>query len=398
MKIQQLKNYIQSANVSFLIGSGCSRPFLATLGNVENLLTQINSDTNNSPDVKKTIKASVYKAYFDTAIYPNLSKLPDDKRDYSISEYARFLSIWNEIISKRGSRLLPKQVNLYTTNVDTLIENAAETISVELNDGFKGSVHQYFDESNFQKTISKTSLHFQNISELPVFNLLKIHGSINWSKVQEDRITNDYGLQIVRGIQEELGKIPESAFVPITSIKDGEIVNRSYDELAFDAEFDGPGDTAVFDPFMREYEKLIMVNPTKQKFVETVMDMHFYELMRQYSNTLERENSLLFVAGFSFADEHIAKLTLRAANANPTLQIIILAFSDGEEASFKDKLKMANSALNNNIYILTPQKLKDSNKEDSFFKYIEGINYFGLKEINDLFDTINKQIPVNYGN
>ena len=44
MNIQTLKSYIQSANVNFLIGSGCSRPFLSVLGNVEKWLTELSED------------------------------------------------------------------------------------------------------------------------------------------------------------------------------------------------------------------------------------------------------------------------------------------------------------------------------------------------------------------
>lgn len=397
MNIQTLKNYIQSANVSFLLGSGCSRPFLSTLGDVEKLLTELDADTTSSEECKDIVKASIYKAYFEAAIYPNFSMEPSSERSTSISAYKTFLSTWNEIISKRGSRLLAKQVNIYTTNVDTLIENAAENVSVELNDGFKGSVHQFFEESNFQKLVSKTSLHFQNVSELPVFNLMKIHGSINWKQGDGNKIANDFTLNVVKEIQEALSKIPTTAFVPLSHVKDGKIIQHTYSELICDAEIDGPSDTTIFKPFLDKYEKLIMVNPTKQKFVETVMDMHFYEMMRLYSNSLERENTLLLVAGFSFADEHIANLTIRAANANPTLQIIIFAHSDDEEESFREKLQMKPSAANNNIRILTPQQLRDSNITERCYDKIKDINNFGLKELNTLFGAINDQIPVKYG-
>lgn len=69
-----------------------------------------------------------------------------------------------------------------------------------------------------------------------------------------------------------------------------------------------------------------MINPTKQKFETTTRDLTFYELLRMYSNHLERENSVLFVMGFSFEDEHIREITKRVAKANPTLTIIIFAF------------------------------------------------------------------------
>ena len=85
-----------------------------------------------------------------------------------------------------------------------------------------------------------------------------------------------------------------------------------------------------YNHFNQLYSKLVMINPTKAKFRETVVDYHFYELMRIYSNALERSSSLLIVAGFSFADEHIANITMRAANANPTLQVIIFAYNGNE--------------------------------------------------------------------
>lgn len=41
MKLETLKDYVQSANIIFLIVSGLSRPFLPTLGNIENQLSQV---------------------------------------------------------------------------------------------------------------------------------------------------------------------------------------------------------------------------------------------------------------------------------------------------------------------------------------------------------------------
>lgn len=41
----------------------------------------------------------------------------------------------------------------------------------------------------------------------------------------------------------------------------------------------------ILEHFISVYEQLIIVNPTKKKFSETVTDVHFYELMRLYSNS-----------------------------------------------------------------------------------------------------------------
>jgi hypothetical protein len=58
----------------------------------------------------------------------------------------------------------------------------------------------------------------------------------------------------------------------------------------------------------------MIVNPSKKKFEDTVLNETHYDLLRIYNNELEKENGVLFVMGFSFADEHIRELTLRVAN------------------------------------------------------------------------------------
>lgn len=397
MEIKTLINYLQTANLNFLIGSGASRPFLGVLGKIEEWLTKVSNDMSISEDQKKLFLASVYRAYCQKAIIGNLTKNPADKYEEAKKAYADFISSLNEIVNKRGSRLISKQINLFTTNVDTLIENAAESLAIEFNDGFRGSVNQIFDESNFRKTIGKASLHFQSVAELPVFNLYKMHGSINWNRQAGDKVGNDYQLNLVNAINVEMGKIAAAGFVETEYNDSGVMKPYEYDDLLdkVKAKAATLTDFAVYDSFLNAYEKLIMVNPTKHKFQETVMDMHFYELMRLYSNSLEKENTILFVMGFSFADEHIARLTMRAADSNPTLQIVIFAFSDAEESSFKKNLHFTDSALNSNVTVITPTAFRNSNKD--YAAELSAVNDFSLKSLNTVFELIRKSIPNRYG-
>jgi hypothetical protein len=399
MNTKILQTYIQSANINFLFGSGLSQPYLSTLGDIEKWLTELAKDTAISDDVHKIIKASIYKEYFSKVILPIYN--PDkENENYKIviDRYKNFLTNWNEIINKRANRMLSKQVNIYTTNIDTLVENATEKAQIEFNDGFKGSIKQVFDEGNFQKSYSKTSLHFQNISEIPVFNYLKMHGSINWSE-REGIIINDNTLNFVNEINTELQKIDTVYFIETVCPDCSQI--KQYEQLSKEAQSKVNDNPQIdfnksFQSFLELYEKLIIVNPTKQKFIESVIELHFYELMRMYSNSLEKENSILFVMGFSFADEHIAKITLRAANTNPTLLVVVFAYDDDQEAKYKEILK---PAPNNNIYIITPSSFKATNPvdNDTKKKIIEEITNFDLAAINSVFQLINSEIPVNYG-
>jgi hypothetical protein len=400
MEITKLKTYVQSANINFLFGSGLSQPYLSMLGDIEKWLTELANDTTISDDVRKTIKASIYREYFTKVILPNYNPNKDDEHYKTvIDNYKDFLTIWNEIINKRADRLLSKQINIYTTNIDTLVENATETAQVEFNDGFKGSIKQIFDEGNFQKSYSKTSLHFQNVFEIPVFNYLKMHGSINW--LNDNNITNDYALSLVNEINNELQKIDVSLFFePCYPNCDQPIQYTQLSEMA-QCKIDNNPEVDFknsYQAFLELYEKLIIVNPTKQKFIESVMELHFYELMRMYSNSLEKAKSVLFVMGFSFADEHIAKITLRAAKTNPTLLVVVFAYDDKQEQVYKDKdhLNLVNnSASNNNIHIITPSNFKSANPVDDEVKknIIEEIKNFDLATINSVFKLINSDIP-----
>ena len=392
MDYRILINYLQTANINFMIGSGASIPLLETLGDVEVWLTKLAQEGPGLNDVQKNaLRASIYKAYFDKAIGRNLTKKPDDCYKDTIGQYVAFLSTLNEILNRRGNRLTPKQVNLFTTNVDTLIENAAEDVGVEFNDGFKGSVNQIFDETNFRKSISKVSLHFQSVAELPVFNLYKVHGSINWKKLSDDRVGNDYKLAQVKKISDALVGITPNQFVETTYIDSGKTKSHTYEELKDAVRKLTIAKDDQYDVFLSEYDKLIMVNPTKHKFQETVMDMHFYELMRLYSNSLEKENSVLFVTGFSFADEHIANLTMRAANSNPTLQVIIFAYDASEVDKFKSNLKIGGGALNSNIKILTSKAVSEANKDNKDFPDLT--DHFTMGSVVKLFSYLRRKIP-----
>ena len=400
MRIETLKYYIQSAHVNFLYGSGLSRPYLSVLGSIEKWLTELNemrqSKENNTEFT--IVEASVLKQYFDTVIFPNYS--PTGKEyEITIDQYRRFLSIWNGILNKRNNSLISKQINLFTTNIDILLERAAMGHGVELNDGFQGSIEQVFEEDSFQKTISKTSLHFQNVTDIPVFNLIKIHGSINWRE-EDDYIKNDIGLKALSDIKTALDKIDKENFIS-TTITDaaGNTFERSLTEMLEEAENKFWVNKNDFDIFFDAYRKLVMINPTKRKFKESVVDHHFYELMRQYSNNLEKENTLLVVSGFSFADEHIADITLRAANTNPTLQVIVFAFSDSDGETIKANLKLSDVSLHNNILILTPSVFKSMNSDSQVEKYkafATGVDRFDFSTINDLFELISQGI-VTYG-
>jgi hypothetical protein len=118
--------------------------------------------------------------------------------------------------------------------------------------------------------------------------------------------------------------------------------------------------TKTGSDFLVEYkEKILVVNPENSKFSETVLNMYYYELLRSYSSELERENSVLFVLGFSMADQHIRKLTLRLAKSNPTLKIFVFVYSKGSKSNMDELLE---TNIHKNIEILEPEDDEPTSK------------------------------------
>ena len=97
-------------------------------------------------------------------------------------------------------------------------------------------------------------------------------------------------------------------------------------------------------------------------------------------HTLEKENSLLMVMGFSFADEHILNIVCRAARRNPTLQIIIFAFEDNCVEEYENKFKGLP-----NVSILGPSNLIHEDKKVT--------SKFSFEGINTIFSLVSKLIP-----
>jgi len=395
MKIDVLKRYIQSSNINFLIGSGLSRPYLKTLGDIEKWLTALD---NKKAEIDKKdyeiVKISLYKSYFDNVIYPNLdSEVEVNQVDFNstINCYKELLLRVNDIILHRHNTLLTRQINVFTTNIDLFLEKSLEETKLEFNDGFAGRLKPVYDLSNFQKSYFKTSLHYDNISETPVFNLLKLHGSINWYKGEDNLIYYQRVLERnIRPIKKSLDSINRKHFISIDKGKSNEEVTiEVLLERAHEIELK---DYQNFENFTAKYEKLIIVNPTKAKFKETVLEEQYYEMMRIYANSLEKVNTLLFCMGFSFADEHIKNITIRAANSNPTLQIIIFAYDDAAKNEIKKNL---GDWKNENILIINPTTFINNcgleDKEKEILK--KRLKHFDCSTINaEIFSVIAKMV------
>ena len=164
MNANDLKNFIQSANINFLIGSGLSMPYLTTLGGIEKNLEALNDRIDLTLEEQNLIKASIFREYFKKVMLPNQDIYDQGKYGVVLNNYKDFISVWNSIMHNRCGNLRSKQVNVFSTNIDMFFERAADSCGVEFVDGFQGSVAPTFSEANFQKIVMRNSLHFHNVT------------------------------------------------------------------------------------------------------------------------------------------------------------------------------------------------------------------------------------------
>ena len=145
--------------------------------------------------------------------------------------------------------------------------------------------------------------------------------------------------------------------------------------------------TPEMSTFMNSYEQLLVIkNPTKDKFRDTLINQTYYELLRLFANELEKENTVLFAMGFSFADEHIREIVLRSANSNPTLIVNIFAHSTAAGTEILSRFPAA-EIRNNNIAVHAPtQSSEEGQPAKDLFQY-------DLSTINTrIFSAILKEV------
>lgn len=166
-----------------------------------------------------------------------------------------------------------KRVNVFTLNYDTLVEQASDAEGIVLLDGFVGSQRRVFRPESYEQDLyfpaETTEGRVHRFDR--VLHVYKLHGSITWSG-SEPTIDNPYGVQAV----------------------------------SFQ-----PGGTHP-----------LLIYPTPAKYGET-LGMPYSELFRRFATAVVRPQSVLFVVGYGFGDEHVNAI-IRQALAVPSFTLVVV--------------------------------------------------------------------------
>jgi len=191
-----------------------------------------------------------------------LSACSFQKTEISLAAHKTFI----HRLSRR--RVRDSRLKLFTTNYDTCFEEAAGSHGIVVMDGFSFSRPREYNSKFFDYDIvkrSSNSINTENYLE-GVFQLYKLHGSVNW--------------------EQEEGRIIEKDATP---------------------------------------QGVRMIFPAKGKYQQSYIQPHL-ELMARYLTALREPNTCLLIIGFGFNDDHLSEPILSAIQSNPYIKVVIVDF------------------------------------------------------------------------
>lgn len=195
-----------------------------------------------------------------------------------------------------------RRVNIFTLNYDTLLEQAGDAEGAVLVDGFVGSLRRVFRPESYDidyyfpaQTTEGRVHRFDR-----AIHLYKLHGSISWNRC-EPNWENPFG---------------------------------------FYASF--------YNQTCHEDDVLIYPSPLKYG---QVLGMPYSELFRRFGNAIAQPQSVLFIIGYGFGDEHVNAL-IRQALAIPSFTLVVV--DPNPQSKFVEKLKEFNDKR---VWIVTGKKL-----------------------------------------
>jgi SIR2-like domain len=208
------------------------------------------------------------------------------------------------VIRKIGRRGVRKpRTKLFTTNYDLCFEEAARRQRFTIIDGFSHSLDQVYDRSHFDQDIVRR----ENAKDAPdyianVFHLYKLHGSLDWRRV------------------------------------DSEIIRSRADKGS-----------------------PVLIYPRSSKYQEA-FESPYFDMMGAFQAALREPDSALIVSGFGFNDDHISRPILSAMEANMSLRLIVCdpVFIQCEEALKASEHVIADVPGEKNTFLLRLKKLAES--------------------------------------
>lgn len=349
-KAEFIKN-LEGKNINLLIGAGASLPFLNSLKldfkaneddknkisiTFEDLLEKAYDENND--ELKDYLCAYFLEKSLKNGIYSNICKCYNDENTSCkqvLDNYIKLIKNLYNII-QRNSIGKPKRVNIFSTNYDMFFERAFDLIirdnhNIYFNDGSYGFIDKTISTERFHMKYTNVGVDNKFEYELPMFNLLKLHGSLNWESENIETCTR---IKINNELLESYNN-EKLTFEEFESLLSGDYKDNKDFFQELDIELTVINDNR-FHNYYKKLDKLSIVKPMKKKFSDTVFMEHYFQGLRILTQELERKQTVVIAFGFSFNDEHILSIIKRSL-LNPELMLYIICYDD--EAYNDIKLK-----------------------------------------------------------
>ena len=311
LKISELSSV---KNVSFLFGAGTSSGAIPTMAKMQEEITKkINKDTTFE-DIKE-LYSNIYdnnlekilgilyaKKYYLEGVSENIyivnklinyietqmfNKINVDIESDDSQEVLELYKLFYQKVALRNKDL--SRINIFTTNNDLFNERALDNLNINFNNGFGGGLERVFNPARFQYTFSrKIDPDLEKFEPLEnMVYLYKLHGSISWIEKDGNSLFN---------IHE----------IPISS---GEV---------------------------KDEDNHILIYPTPLKQNQS-LGSPYSDLIREFKTKLAQSNSVLFIVGYSFSDEHLNNIIYQSLASNSSISIVIFGeYPDCPLSKIKD--------------------------------------------------------------
>ncbi len=254
------------------------------------------------------------------------SEAPFSKGDPAIVDL--YQAFYRKLVYR--DRTLPRPW-IFTTNYDLLSETALDRLGMPYCNGFSGTIERRFNPTTYRYALAEqldlTSRKWAAVDSF--IYLCKLHGSINWI--------------------EEGGSLFPIREVPTITATKG---------------------------------RRVMIYPTPMK-QNASFGSPYSDLFREFQGRIVREQSVLFVVGYSFSDEHVNNLIFQALTV-PTFRLV--AFLPPNAPGVAQKLR---SLHDPRIWLIGGAGPTDGTKAHYFDTFIEK---FMPESPSDKVDTAVKKV------
>ena len=286
----EMAQYLQLDNLSFLLGAGCSSNIVdGKETGIPGMSVLYDSFFEKNPEFEiagKQMKGeydgnleTMLEAMGAVQIANHIQTIDEeiDKKTIKVQGYLRDqikagIKSDKGFYSKITQRSRKAPISIFTTNYDLFNEIALDELGFSYNNGFSGTYRRKFNPISYNYMyVENMNLHrdvWERVASF--FNLVKLHGSISWVR------------------------------------RDDEIWEQDYKDIKDD--------------------ETVMIYPTPLKDRSTLMTP-YSDLFRTMENRIVQKNSALVVLGYSFSDDHINRVILNGLSV-PTFRLVV--FGQGQ--------------------------------------------------------------------